>query len=231
MIPKQRLRRWVFRFLDWLYTQGAVFYDLVAAGVSLGWWTDWVRSMALWPEARPNARVLELGCGPGHLLQESLEKGFWAVGVDASPNMLRLARRRLKARNLPVRLVRARAQALPFPDAFFDRVVASFPTAYIVEPETLREIARVLRPQGRVDVLMGASFPWLNRLERLLGLDAQDTMDRWEDRFRPWKALGVTYTVHMYPLPGGARGWVVSGWKTAETEREANAHFQGSKAA
>ncbi len=231
MTHKQRLQRWVFRFLDWLYTQGAVFYDLVAAAVSLGRWTDWVRSMALWPEAQPHARVLELGCGPGHLLQESLEKGFWAVGVDASPNMLRLARRRLKARNLPIRLVRARAQDLPFPDAFFDRVVASFPTAYIVEPDTLWEIARVLRPQGRVDVLMAASFPWLNRLERLLGLDAQDTMDQLEGRFRLWRDLGVTYTVHLYPLPGGAQGLVVSGWKTVETPQGANTLLQGSRTA
>jgi SAM-dependent methyltransferase len=73
--------------------------------------------------------------------------------------MLRQAR--LKARRLglpPFRACRAQAQSLPFPDASFDSLVSTFPSEYIAEDEALVELARVLKPGGRLVIVPGG---WL----------------------------------------------------------------------
>ena len=83
-------------------------------------------------------------------------RGLAPVGLDLSPYMARLARRRLLRRGLPLRLVRGRAQTLPFPDGAFANVIATFPADFILAPQTLDAVVRVLQPKGRlVIVAMG----------------------------------------------------------------------------
>jgi ubiquinone/menaquinone biosynthesis C-methylase UbiE len=134
-------------FFRLLYNQCAWIYDLVAWAVSLGQWNAWGRTAILHLSGE---RVLELAHGPGHLLVEMATRSLAPVGVDLSPHMGRLARRRLRKAGLAVPLVRARAQALPFYDGSFDSVVATFPTEFILEPATLREAARVLGAWARL---------------------------------------------------------------------------------
>jgi SAM-dependent methyltransferase len=106
--------------------------------------------------------VLEIGCGTGTLLADILEAGYASVAVDRSAQMVGAARRELRRRRVsthPESLVQqAVAQRLPFEDSSFDCVVSTFPTGYIVDPDTLREIGRVLRPGGRLIVVLGASL-------------------------------------------------------------------------
>lgn len=128
-------------FFRLLYNEFAWTYDLVAGIVSLGQWAAWGRTAI--PHLR-GERVLELAHGPGHLLAAMAERGLAPVGLDLSPYMGRLARRRLMRVGQAVPLVRARAQALPFRDGCIDSVVATFPTEFIVDAATLREVARVL---------------------------------------------------------------------------------------
>lgn len=147
------LVRWAFaRF----YREFAWTYDTVAAAVSGGQWFGWGRAALPYVQGR----VLELGCGTGHLQAAlagtpALE---WALGLDASPQMLNLSRRALAREHLPLRLVRAFAQALPFSQAAFDTVVATFPSEYIVDRATLAEVRRVLRDDGRMVVVLAATF-------------------------------------------------------------------------
>ena len=167
---------WAFLrfFFRLLYSQLAWTYDLVACVVSLGQWNAWGRTAIpyLWGE-----RVLELGHGPGHLLVALAQRGLVPAGLDRSPHMGRLARRRSTRAGLPVPLVRARAQALPFGDGCFDSAVATFPTQFIVDPATLQEMARVLRtPQpaegcsgGRLVVVAGARLTGRDPLSRFIG--------------------------------------------------------------
>lgn len=129
-------------FFRLLYHPFAWTYDLVAAGVSFGRWNSWVKTAL--PLLR-GARVLELGFGPGHLQAYLHEAGFTPFGLDESPQMARQARRRLASLGRPARLARGLAQRLPFAGQAFDSVIATFPTQYIVDPQTLSEIHRVLK--------------------------------------------------------------------------------------
>jgi ubiquinone/menaquinone biosynthesis C-methylase UbiE len=140
-------------FFRGLYNQFAWTYDLVAWAVSMGRWTAWGRTAIPHLQGR---RVLELAHGPGHLLVAMGRDGLTPVGLDLSPHMGRLAKRRLRRSGLPVPLVRARAQALPFRDGCFDSAVATFPTDFILDPATLADTARVLRPDGRLVVAASA---------------------------------------------------------------------------
>ncbi|MCS6964995.1 MAG: methyltransferase domain-containing protein [Thermoflexus sp.] len=140
------------RFFHWLYHEGSWAYDGVAAVVSGGRWVNWGMRV-LDVLARPGGRVLEIGPGPGHLLQAMVERGLCPVGLDLSFAMARRARRRT---GFAVPVAQGRAQALPFPDGIFDAAVTTFPAPFILEPTTWREVARVLRPGGRFVALIGA---------------------------------------------------------------------------
>lgn len=146
-----RLLRFAFHLL---YHPFAWTYDAVAAVVSAGLWQRWVASAA--GELDGCERILEVGHGPGHLLEDLYASRPRAVGVDLSPQMGRLARKRLLAHDRAPLLVRADGRRLPFPAKSFDAVVATFPAEYIAEVETWRAFRRVLADDGRIVVLLGA---------------------------------------------------------------------------
>lgn len=129
-----------------LYNEMAWSYDVVSWLASLGAWRAWQRTAL--PYVHGN-RVLEIAHGPGHVLLALVVAGYDVTGVDLSPAMGRIASRRLHARGAQARLVRGRAEALPFAAHHFDTLLATFPTAFIADPATMREAYRVLRPDGR----------------------------------------------------------------------------------
>jgi ubiquinone/menaquinone biosynthesis C-methylase UbiE len=152
---------WFLRFaFHLLYYQLAWTYDLVARLVSFGQWDIWRRTATLFLREGP---ILELGYGTGGLMADMLASRLTPMGLDLSPYMAHLARRRLLRQSRRagrqgaiLRLVCGRARDLPFPDASFANVVATFPTEYILDPQTLASIARVLQPEGcLVIVVMG----------------------------------------------------------------------------
>lgn len=146
------LLRWAFtRF----YREFAWTYDLVAAAVSRGLWQYWIESVV--PHLQGD-RVLELGSGTGYLQRALQQAGVWAIGLDASPQMLRLARRKVEQAGGQALLLRAYAQQLPFLDNSFSDVVATFPAEYILDPATLSEVWRVLRPDGQAVLVNSAQF-------------------------------------------------------------------------
>jgi ubiquinone/menaquinone biosynthesis C-methylase UbiE len=90
-------------------------------------------------------RLLDLGCGTGMFLQELSGRAKFVVGVDVSPEMLRMA----NVRHGRAALVQADADALPFADGSFDAVVSVTLLQNMPDPAaTVREVARVLRPGG-----------------------------------------------------------------------------------
>jgi ubiquinone/menaquinone biosynthesis C-methylase UbiE len=140
------LPRWFLRFsFHLLYNQLAWTYELVAWLVSFGQWGTWRRTATLFFQDGP---ILELGYGTGSLMADMSISGVAAVGLDSSPYMARHARGRLLRQGASPGLVLGQAQHLPFPDAFFANVVATFPTDFILNPQTLASVARVLLPGG-----------------------------------------------------------------------------------
>jgi ubiquinone/menaquinone biosynthesis C-methylase UbiE len=158
-------RRLVDHGFRLLYQELAWSYDLVAWLVSKGYWQTWGKTAL---EHLRGTRVLELGHGPGHLLVALKEHGFRPIGLDVSQQMGRSAQGRLIASGHAPKLAQGRAQNLPFLEQAFDSIVATFPTAYILDPMTLDEIARVLRPDGRLVVVLGARLAGQDPLSRLI---------------------------------------------------------------
>jgi ubiquinone/menaquinone biosynthesis C-methylase UbiE len=99
---------------------------------------------------RPADRLLDVGCGTGALLAElsRIHPPNLLAGVDPSPEMLAVARRKLPE---PVELLEGWAEELPFPDERFDVVVSCNVFHYIRHPlAALKETRRVLRSGGRL---------------------------------------------------------------------------------
>ncbi len=140
-----RLVRFGFRLL---YNEMAFTYDSVSWVVSLGAWRCWQRMSLKYLDLEDGGLVLELAHGTGNLLLDLHTSGYRTVGYDLSAYMGRIARNKLMKRGAPVNLVRGRAQQLPFAPMTFSAVVCTFPTAFIITPETLREVHRVLRADG-----------------------------------------------------------------------------------
>lgn len=168
---RRLLGRLVAFLLERLYRELAWAYDGVSWLVSLGRWRRWARASLRYLTGE---RVLEVGCGPGHLLPALAEGGYRGVGCDLSRPMLRQARRRA---GRSMALCRARAQALPFATGVFDTILCTFPSGYIADPRTWSEFDRLLAPRGRVVVLYGVyprgtSLPqrWIRGLLSLGGL-------------------------------------------------------------
>ncbi len=99
-----------------------------------------------------DARVLELGCGPGGLWQANgarIPSGWEVTLTDLSPGMIDAARRSLGGERFSYRV--ADAQELPFEDGRFDGVIANHMLYHVPDrARALGEIRRVLRAGGRL---------------------------------------------------------------------------------
>ncbi len=166
-----RLVRFGFRLL---YNEMAFTYDTVSWIVSLGAWRCWQRTSLKHLDVEAGGLVLELAHGTGNLLLDLHTSGCRTVGYDLSAYMGRIARKKLKKHGAPVNLVRGRAQQLPFAALTFSAVVCTFPTDFIITPETLREVHRVIQADGSFVVVAagilrrggvaGSFLEWLYRI-------------------------------------------------------------------
>ncbi len=99
-----------------------------------------------------NCTLLELGCGPATLWQANLDRvpaGWRATLTDFSPGMVAIAQESLAGRD-QFTFDQVNAQAIPYPDATFDAVMAHYMLYHVPDrPKALAEIARVLKPDGK----------------------------------------------------------------------------------
>jgi demethylmenaquinone methyltransferase/2-methoxy-6-polyprenyl-1,4-benzoquinol methylase len=170
-------------------------YDRVAAGLSFGQDPRWRRAMVESVDARPGERVLDVATGTG-LVAQALVRRYecTVVGLDQSPEMLAVAKARVAgAAELSGRitLVAGEAERLPFADGEFDHLTFTYLLRYVDDPAaTLRELARVVQPGGRIASVEFAVPP-----------------------SRLWRALWIMYTRVGLPALGRvvSREWAETG--------------------
>jgi demethylmenaquinone methyltransferase/2-methoxy-6-polyprenyl-1,4-benzoquinol methylase len=122
-------------------------YDRVGAALSLGQDPLWRRFLVS-RLPRDGGRVLDAATGTGLVAAELRRRGFGVTGVDQSPEMLAVARKRFGDE---VELVEASVEHLPFADRSFDHLTVTYLLRYVADPgATLAELARVVRPGGVV---------------------------------------------------------------------------------
>ncbi|MGH2467865.1 MAG: class I SAM-dependent methyltransferase [Candidatus Limnocylindrales bacterium] len=124
-------------------------YDRVATILSLGQDPRWRHVLVESIGARPEDRVLDVATGTGLVAQALHDRyGCAVVGLDQSADMLHQARAR---EGVFEAIVEGRAERLPFDDATFDHLTFTYLLRYVDDPAaTMRELARVVKPGGRV---------------------------------------------------------------------------------
>ena len=189
-----------------LYNEMAFTYDLVSKAVSRGQWRCWQRAALQYMGDVGDETILELAHGTGDLQIDLANLGVKSIGYDLSPYMGYLAGRKLKRLGLSPRLVRGLAQQLPFADGVFPAVIATFPTRFIFQPETLSEIARILQDDGRLVIVLSGRFTTsgvvaegLEFLYRATGQREEDIPEMYEQVLALFQAAGFTASWERVP--------------------------------
>ena len=214
-------------------------YDELGAALSFFQDPRWRRAMVASVGAEPDERVLDVATGTGLVAQALVDRyGCLVVGLDQSAPMLERARAKLLTEPElaeRVELVEGEAEALPFSDAEFDHLTFTYLLRYVDDPDaTLRELARVVQPGGRIACLefclpRGAwLWPWrfytrvglpvLGRLAsrqwyevgRFLGPSIEGFYRRYsmESQLGMWEGAGIVdLTARRMSLGGGVVIW------------------------
>jgi ubiquinone/menaquinone biosynthesis C-methylase UbiE len=162
---ERQIARFFSSIFQRLYTSFAWSYDLVASSVSLGRWQKWVLAIIPPTLATP---VLELGFGPGHLLEALDRIDPHVYGIDLSKQMCSLAKKRLRRFGRDPMIIRASSEGIPFASESMSTIFATFPAPNIFSVFTAREIYRILKPGGALVVLLLVHLTGSSLQERLV---------------------------------------------------------------
>ncbi len=167
------------------------------------------RRFALALDALPRgrvARLLEIGYGSGVFMPELAAHADELYGIDPHPHAAAVGDVLARA-GVHATLARGTAEALPYPDATFDVVLAVSSFEFIPDPvRAAREIARVLTPEGRAIVVTPGSSPLLDLALRVVtGESAKSDYD--DRRARVVPALDAALALagkRVFPPLAGA---------------------------
>ena len=136
------------RYVRRLFATIADRYDFITRFLSYGQDRRWKRRLIQLANLQPADRVLDLACGTGDIVFAAAPHVQSAVGLDLTHRMLQLAKDRAESR---VHFVTGDMLALPFPDRSFTVVTIGYGLRNVPDlQQSLREIQRVLAPNGRV---------------------------------------------------------------------------------
>jgi demethylmenaquinone methyltransferase/2-methoxy-6-polyprenyl-1,4-benzoquinol methylase len=185
-----------------MFDRIAGLYDRMNTVMTAGLHHEWRRRATDLAELRPGGRALDVATGTGDLafeLASRVGSGGEVVGVDFSERMLELARAKAGQRALggaSVRFETGNALALAYPDGEFDAATVGFGARNFSDLDRgLSEMARVVRPGGRV-VVLEITTPRRPPLSTFFGL--------WFDRVVPELGRLVDSQAYSY-LPSSVR--------------------------
>jgi SAM-dependent methyltransferase len=128
------------------------------------------RDLLAWMALGPGQRVLDVATGTGNVALPAAAAGADVVGLDLTPELLAVARARAAEHGLAIDWVEGDAEALPFEDAAFDRVLSVFGVQFAPRHELVaRELARVCRPGGRIGLVNWTPQGQVGQLFKVLG--------------------------------------------------------------
>lgn len=157
-------------------------------------------------------RVIDVGCGPGVMVEAVLARGGTFEGLDLSPEMVREAAEKY-GHLQGVSFKQGNIEAMDLPDESYDQVICMAVTEYLSSPDlALAEIVRVLRPGGiaivttpkrwHIDrVTIGVTKPF-RAIARALGAASADNLPRL--RLQPDELDEAARRVGLIP-DGGAQ--------------------------
>ena len=108
-------------------------------------------------QLQPNHKVLDFGCGTATLtllIEEQCNNGT-VIGLDTDPQILAIARQKIRQKKSAITLLKYEGSALPFPDCVFDKVLSSWVFHHLTTAQKItafKEINRVLKPQGELHI-------------------------------------------------------------------------------
>jgi demethylmenaquinone methyltransferase/2-methoxy-6-polyprenyl-1,4-benzoquinol methylase len=126
-------------------------YDLGNDIMSAGWHSRWKERLVQFARIEPTHRVLDLAAGTGDVTFRIGREatGGEVIGSDINPDMLAIAEEKRPPGMEHVRFSVEDAAALPYPDAYFDRVTCVYAGRGFPDfPAVLAEVYRVLKPGG-----------------------------------------------------------------------------------
>lgn len=152
-------------------------------------------------DARPPARVVDVGAGTGILNRVLLRLGFEAVPVEPDPAM----RAQLEAATPGATALAGRAEAIPLPDGSVDGVVAGQAYHWFDPDRAHAEVARVLRPDGTFAPVWNVRddrVEWVAELSRIADLrdTAGDLVDKVTDFGRSFGPVELAEFAHRTTL-------------------------------
>ncbi len=119
-------------------------YDQVSRGIA-----DAIEHAVDALDPQPGERILDVATGTGWAARRIAARGAIVTGVDLGAEVIEAARALSSGIDFRV----GDAEALPFPDNHFDAVISTFGVMFARDPEAVaRELARVVRPGGRVSL-------------------------------------------------------------------------------
>jgi demethylmenaquinone methyltransferase / 2-methoxy-6-polyprenyl-1,4-benzoquinol methylase len=132
-------------------------YDRMGAVLSFGQDPRWRRALIKAIDPGPGQRILDVATGTGLVATALARRGAHVTALDQSEDMLDGARRRLTEHpelQAQITLVHGEAEQLPFADGEFDALTFTYLLRYVDDrAATLRELARVVKPGGRVGMV------------------------------------------------------------------------------
>jgi len=118
----------------------------------------------------PAHQVLDVATGTGNIALRAAAAGAQVVGLDLTPELFETARRRAAEYDVTIDWVEGDAEALPFDDASFDRVVSAFGVQFAPRHQVVAdELVRVCRPGGRIGLVNWTPSGQIGELFKIMG--------------------------------------------------------------
>jgi ubiquinone/menaquinone biosynthesis methyltransferase len=139
------------RYVRTLFATIADRYDFITVFLSFGRDRAWKRRLVREARVTSRDRVLDLACGTGDIALEAARCGARVVGLDITTRMIELANAKPEAHGGTASFLVGDMMALPFGAAALDVVTTGYGLRNVPNlPDAIEEIARVLRPGGRL---------------------------------------------------------------------------------